>query len=236
MSKFNDAYNRILFEELNKLPTVDEVLPQDMCNPSTCFKWVKGQANVYGCMITAENLEAVTNFLQVREMPELKPQIGKFVVYNPNIAKEDGQIWTGKAQEVIIDNKKEIVLKGYTKATPKNSAFGSTSLTQDGLKFDEYIFIPKEDPSTMVEGEDWWYGFQIPVGIDFIIQPGCGNNGADGSTAYATDWLPIVNGKFDWARSRGSMKRSNYICVEKGNPEIAPEALENWNNFMTTNK
>lgn len=223
MSKFNDVYNRILFEELNKLPTADEILPQDMCNPSTCFKWVKGQANVYGCMITAENLAAVTNFLQVREMPGLKPQVGKFVVYNPHIEEKDGQIWMNK-------------LNGYIKATPENSKFESTHLSQDGLEFDEYVFIPKKNFEEMKEGDDWWYGFQIPVGINFVIQPGCGNNGADGSTAYSTDWLPIVNGKFDWARSRGSMKQSNFICLGRGIPELSPEALENWNSYFTTNK
>lgn len=88
--------------------------------------------------------------------------------------------------------------------------------------------MPKENEEEMEEGTDFWTGFQIPEGMTFTIPQGCGNNGADGSQAYPTDWLPIVNGKFDWARSLISMKQSNFKCIEKTNSNITPECLNSW--------
>jgi len=226
MENFKTLYNKIIFEDLNKLPTPDTILPENLCNPNNCYKWVKGQANVYGCKITEENVETVKKFLKVREKANLIPQIGRYVVYNPNIPEKGGQIWMNK-------------LSGYTEATKENSKFDSLTLAKkinegedeennEVLNFTEYVFLPKTKDEEMVEGEDWWYGFQIPKTEDFKIADGCGNNGADGSTAYKTDWLPIVNGKFDWARSRESMKQSNFVCVEKGSVKLSDECQKNW--------
>ena len=221
MNSFKNLYNKIIFEDLNKLPTTDTILPENLCNPNNCYKWVKGQANVYGCKITEENIEAVKKFLKVREKANLNPQIGRFVVYNPNIPEKGGQIWMNK-------------LTGYVPATNENSKMKSLHLSQDGLEFDEYIWLPKENKEEQEEGNDWWWGFQIPKTEDFKIADGCGNNGADGSTAYKTDWLPIVNGKFDWARSRESMIQSNFTCIEKGSVKLSDECQKNWDERNNT--
>lgn len=214
MNKFDTLFNKIIFEELQKLPTTDTVLPENLCNPDNCYRWVKGQANVYGCLITDENVEQVSEFLKKdRENSNVKPQVGRYLVYNPHIAEKDGQVWMNK-------------LSGYSKATSENSAFDELHISKDGLEFDEYVFIPKE--KDLEEGVDTWVGFQIPEGKTFKINKGCGNNGADESTAYETDWLPIVNGKFDWARSLASMKQSNFTCTGKEKVKLDDQCLENW--------
>lgn len=204
MSKFNDLYN-LLMEEIEqqnekltaKTDDKDFYLNQDECNPQHIYKWSKGLANVYGCKVTEDNLEAAKKFLKVKENPNLTPTKGKFIVYNPHISENGGQIWMNK-------------LEGYEKATEKNSAFdGKINIQEAGLKFDEYIYQPSEDKKE--EGLDWWYGFQIPKGMKFNVEQNCGNNGADGSVAEGTQWLPIVKGKFDWARSIDSMKQSNFV-------------------------
>ena len=213
MNKFDKLFNLIMEEIVegetsNKL-TPKTVLPVDQCNPQHCYKWVKGKVNVYGCKITEDNLDAVKSFLKVREKSDLTPTVGKFVVYNPQIKEKDGQIWMNK-------------LNGYTQGKKRLT-------TKNGLKFQEYIFTPKEKEEDMVEGEDYWYGFQIPKGMTFNIESGCGNNGADGSEAKSTDWLPIVNEKFDWARSRGSMEQSNFTCVSDASEnKLDEKCLTSW--------
>ena len=200
----------------SNIPTTDTILPIELCNPENCYRWRKGQTNVYACLITNENIKDADEFLKKdRENSNISPQIGKYVIYNPNIPESDGQVWMNK-------------LPGYSKATSENSKFSSLHLSKDGLEFDEYIFIPKE--KGIEEGVDTWVGFQIPKGKTFKIESGCGNHGSDESSAFATDWLPIVNGKFDWARSRGSMKQSNYICTGKEQIKIDDKCLQSWEN------
>lgn len=106
MNKFNTLYNKLLFEELNMLPTTDTILPKELCNPNNCYKWIKGKANVYACLITDTNYEIVAGFLhRNRENANTKPQVGKYLVYNPHIEEKGGQIWMNK-------------LAGYSLATP----------------------------------------------------------------------------------------------------------------------
>lgn len=114
-------------------------------------------------------------------------------------------------------------LDGYAKID------GSTE--KDGLTFDAYEFKPKTNESEMVEGVDVWTGFKIPEGKDFKIPAGCGNNGADGSTAFGTDWLPIVDGKFDWARSIESMKQANFECIGKADAKLDEACMKAWDEF-----
>lgn len=214
MKKFDKLYNKIVFEEVGKLPTTDTILPESLCNPDNCYRWVKGQANVYACMITEDNVELATKFLQnCRENKNKQAQVGKYLVFNPNIPEEGGQVWMNK-------------LSGYSKATSENSAFDSLHISEGGLEFDEYVFIPKTE--NLEEGLDTWVGFQIPNGMEFKVEEGCGNNGADDSSSFGTDWLPIVNGRFDWSRSLVSMKQSNFKCTGKEQPKIDEECLNSW--------
>lgn len=214
MNKFDKLFNLIM-EEIKDLPTTDTILSKDLCNPDNCYRWVKGQANVYGCMITEDNVDLATKFLQkCRENKNKKAQVGKYLVYNPNIPEDGGQVWMNK-------------LSGYSKATSENSVFEELHISQNGLEFDEYIFIPKE--KDLEEGLDTWVGFQIPKGMEFKIEEGCGNNGSDGSSSFETDWLPIVNGKFDWSRSLVSMRQSNFKCTGKEQPKIDKQCLDSWN-------
>lgn len=198
------------------IPTTDTIFPIELCNPDNCYRWVKGRVNVYACLITNENMKNAHEFLKKdRENPNVSPQIGKYIVFNPNIPESDGQVWMNR-------------LSGYSKATSQNSEFNSLHISKDGLEFDEYIFIPKE--KDLEEGIDFWVGFQIPNGMTFKIESGCGNHGSDESLAFATDWLPIVDGKFDWARSRNSMKQSHFICTGKEQSKINDKCLQSWEN------
>ena len=215
MNKFDELYNKIIFEEIQKLPTTDTILSKNLCNPNNCYRWVKGQANVYACLITNKNFEQAIEFLKKdRENSNVKPQVGKYLIYNPHIKEQDGQVWMNK-------------LAGYSKTTPDNSAFDNLHISKDGLEFDEYIFIPKN--KDLEEGVDLGGRRQIKKRMTFKINKGCGNNGADESIAYETDWLPIVNGKFDWARSLPSMKQSNFKCIGKEQPKINNDCLNSWN-------
>lgn len=191
MNKFNEVYMKIIHEQ-----TDDSFMKK-------FFRWNKGEVTVYAHMVTDDDIDLCNDFIaQCRENIGMKAKPGRYLVYNPNIPKKDGQVWMNK-------------LSGYEKVPG--------TITKDGLTFEKYHYTPKE--GNLEEGTDTWIGIRIPEGVTFKIPDGLGNNGSDGSTAYGTDWLPIVNGKFDWARSEASMKQSNFINVGQETPSIDEECL-----------
>ena len=218
MSKFSKAYKTIM-EEIGGYPMTDIPLRNELCDLDHLYRWTKGKANVYACLITDENAKLSEEFLhRCRENQNKKVKIGQYIVYNPNIPEDAGQVWMNK-------------LSGYSKASFDNSAFnGKLKISEGGLDFEEYVFIPKID--NLEDGVDTWVGFEIPKGMTFKIEEGCGNNGSDGSSAFETDWLPIVNGKFDWARSLASMRQSNFTCegsINKSEIHIDQKCIDSWN-------